>query len=82
MRRIAEEGEPEMAPAIDPAKAALARAHQPHAAGKLDDAAVTAAIRGERGFAKAALAVLAKLPLDAGDKVLTAHSAKGVVALA
>jgi uncharacterized protein (DUF2336 family) len=84
MRRITEEGAPEAeaAPAIDPAKAALARAHQLHAAGKLDDDTVAAAIRGERGFAKAALAVLAKLPLDAVDKVLAAHSAKGVVALA
>jgi len=81
MRRIAEEGAADAAPA-DPAEAALARAQQLHAAGKLDDAAVAAAIRGERGFAKAALAVLAKLPLDAVDKVLAAHSAKGVVALA
>jgi uncharacterized protein (DUF2336 family) len=84
MRRVAETGEAdvETTSMIDPTEAALARAQQLHAAGTLDDAAVTAAIRGERTFAKAALAVLAKLPLDAIDKVLAAHSAKGVVALA
>jgi uncharacterized protein (DUF2336 family) len=84
MRRVAEadSDHADAAPAVDPAEAALARAQQLHAAGKLDDAAVAAAIRGERAFAKAALAVLAKLPLDAVDKVLAAHSAKGVVALA
>ncbi len=82
MRRLAEEGGTDTPAAGDPAELALARAHQLHQAGKLDDAAVAAAVRGERGFAKAALAVLAKLPLDAVDKVLAAHSAKGVVALA
>src|SRR5439155_18468583 len=75
MRRLAEEGD-------DPATADMARAEGLHAAGKLDDAAVAAAVRSERGFAKAALAVLAKLPPDDVDKVLAAHSAKGVVALA
>jgi hypothetical protein len=69
-------------PRHDPAEAALARARQLQAAGKLDNAAGAGAIRSERGFAKAALAVLAKLPIDAVDKVLAAHSAKGVVALA
>jgi uncharacterized protein (DUF2336 family) len=83
MRRVAETTEAEdEGRTVDPTEAALARAEQLHAAGKLDDAAVAAAVRGERAFAKAALAVLAKLPLDAVDKVLAAHSAKGVVALA
>lgn len=82
VRRIAEESDVEAAAEDDPAAAALARARRLHEAGKLDDAAVAAAIRGERVFAKAALAVRAKLPMDAVDKVLAAHSAKGVVALA
>jgi uncharacterized protein (DUF2336 family) len=82
MRRIAEESGAEAAPEDDPAEAALAHARRLHEAGKLDDAAVTAAIRGERVFAKAALAVRAKLPMEAVDKVLAAHSAKGIVALA
>lgn len=82
MRRIAEEGDAEIAADADPGEAALARARELHDAGKLDDTAVAAAIRGERLFAKAALAVRAKLPMEAVDKVLAAHSAKGVVALA
>jgi uncharacterized protein (DUF2336 family) len=84
MRRLAEEGDGvgELAEAGDPAAAEMARAQSLHAAGKLDDAVVAAAVRSERGFARAALAVLAKLPLDEVDKVLAAHSAKGVVALA
>jgi uncharacterized protein (DUF2336 family) len=82
MRRLAEEGDAAAAAEDDPAEAAMARARRLHQAGKLDDGAVAAAIRGERVFAKAALAVRAKLPMDAIDKVLAAHSAKGVVALA
>jgi uncharacterized protein (DUF2336 family) len=84
MRRLDEEGEGggELAGASDPAAADMARARSLHAAGKLDDATVAAAVGSERGFAKAALAVLAKLPLDEVEKVLAAHSAKGVVALA
>lgn len=84
MRRLAEEGEGAKDPAgaTDSAAADMARALSLHAAGKLNDAAVAAAVRSERGFAKAALAVLAKLRLDEVDKVLAAHSAKGVVALA
>src|SRR6185437_9718344 len=82
MRRVAEESGAEAAPEDDPVEAALARARRLHEAGKLDDAAVATAIRGERVFAKAALAVRAKLPMEAVDKVLAAHSAKGIVALA
>ncbi len=84
MRRLAEEGDGPTATgeASDPVAADMARAEGLHAAGKLDDAAVAAAVRSERGFVKAALAVLAKLPPDDVDKVLAAHSAKGVVALA
>ncbi len=49
---------------------------------KLDDAAVTAAAQGgEKLFVKLALAELAGIRADAVDKILTARSAKGVIAL-
>lgn len=49
---------------------------------KLDDAAVVAAAQGgEKLFVKLALAELAAIRADAVDKILTARSAKGVIAL-
>lgn len=49
---------------------------------KLDDAAITAAAQGgEKLFVKLALAELAAIRADAVDKILTARSAKGVIAL-
>lgn len=48
---------------------------------KLDDAAVTAAAQeGEKLFVKLALAELGGLRADAIDKILTARSAKGIIA--
>ncbi len=50
--------------------------------GKLDEEAVDEAIHaGQRAFVRAALAVLAEVPVDVVDKILSARSAKGVVAL-
>ena len=50
--------------------------------GKLDEDAVDEAIHaGQRAFVRAALAVLAEVPVDVVDKILSARSAKGVVAL-
>ncbi len=40
------------------------------------------AVGQDRAFARAALAVLAELPLETIDRVLGAHSPKGVTALA
>ena len=51
--------------------------------GKLDEDAVADAIdAGQRAFVRAALAVLAEVPVSVVDKILSARSAKGVVALA
>lgn len=51
--------------------------------GKLDEDSVSDAIdAGQRAFVRAALAVLAEVPVSAVDKILSARSAKGVVALA
>ena len=49
---------------------------------KLDDAAIVAAAQGgEKLFVKLALAELAAVRADAVDKILTARSAKGVIAV-
>jgi len=49
---------------------------------KLDDAAVTAAAQaGEKLFVKLALAELAAIRAEAIDKILTARSAKGIIAV-
>jgi uncharacterized protein (DUF2336 family) len=51
--------------------------------GKLDEDAVSDAVdAGQRAFVRAALAVLAEVPISAVDKILSSRSAKGVVALA
>jgi uncharacterized protein (DUF2336 family) len=87
MRRLTEEGlvapVPEKKPAVTSIDAALDRARRLHAAGTLTDEAVTTALhQGDRGFVRAALSVLSALPLDSIDRLLAAHSAKGIVALA
>jgi len=64
-----------------PVSEALARARQLKADGKLDEATILAALGGERTFARAALSVLGNLPSEAVDRVLSAHSAKGVTSL-
>jgi uncharacterized protein (DUF2336 family) len=89
MRRLSEEGlvaaapEKDKAPAAPSIDAALERARRLQAAGTLNDEAVTSALhQGDRSFVRAALSVLADLPVDGVDRVLAAHSAKGIVALA
>lgn len=83
MTRIADEGAGAPAKEVDPATIAGARARKLRAEGKLDDAAIDDAIdAGDRHFLRAALATLTTLPLDAIDRVIAAHSAKGIVALA
>jgi uncharacterized protein (DUF2336 family) len=61
---------------------ALARARALKAAGTLDEATVLAALGSDRTFVRAALAALGDLPMEVVDRVLAAHSAKGVTALA
>jgi hypothetical protein len=52
------------------------------AAGKLDESAVVAALdEGRRPFVRAALTALSGLPEGIVDKIMSAHSAKGIVAL-
>ncbi len=83
-RRLAEEPKPAEAAAA-PAKSGdetLARARRLKQQGKLDEAAVLGAAGHDRGFVRAALAVLSELPLEVIDRVLAAHSPKGVTALA
>jgi uncharacterized protein (DUF2336 family) len=60
----------------------VARARRLKAEAKLDETAVLAAVAQDRGFARAALAVLADVPLEVVDRVLAARSPKGVTALA
>ena len=60
---------------------ALARARALKAAGTLDEAAVLAALGSDRTFVRAALATLGDLPIEVVDRVLAAHSPKGVTAL-
>lgn len=83
MRRLAEEGEVGPGNTATAFDTVLERARRLHAAGALDDEAVTKALhQGDRSFVRAALAVRAALPVDIIDKLIAAHSAKGIVALA
>ena len=85
MRRLAEEGHATAETPAEPTpiEVALDRAGRAHAAGALsDEAVITALHQGDRAFARAALSVLSALPVDSVDRVLAAHSAKGIVALA
>ena len=61
---------------------ALARARKLNSSGALSESLVVTALGNDRNFARAALAVLGNLPLEVVDRVLGAHSAKGVTALA
>jgi len=82
-RRLNEEPAPAAAkPAPSGGDAALERARRLKQQGKLDEAAVLGAVGHDRGFVRAALSVLSQLPLDVIDRVLGAHSPKGVTALA
>lgn len=83
-RRLAEEPPPPSGakPAAQTGEEAVASARRLKQEGKLDEATVLAAAGRDRTFARAALAVLAELPLEVIDRVLGAHSPKGVTALA
>ncbi|MBP7334548.1 MAG: DUF2336 domain-containing protein [Niveispirillum sp.] len=65
-----------------PKERPMERAKKAHAAGKLDEDMVGAALtQGDRGFVLAALSVRANVPLDAVDKIIGGQSARGVTAL-
>lgn len=83
-RRLAEEPGETAPVKSKPSTAAeaLARARRLKNEGKLDAAAVLAVAGSDRTFARAALSVLADLPVEVIDRVLSAHSPKGVTALA
>ncbi len=81
-RRLAEKPPAAAKPPPADGDAALERARRLKQQGKLDEAAVLGAVGHDRTFVRAALAVLAELPLEAIDRVLGAHSPKGVTALA
>jgi uncharacterized protein (DUF2336 family) len=83
-QRLAEDA-PEEKPTATPAKPAneaLARASRLKQQGKLDEAAVLGALGHDSGFVRAALALMSELPPELVDRVLGAHSPKGVTALA
>ena len=61
---------------------ALTRAQALKARAALGEAVVLDALGSDSTFARAALAVMAEVPVEVVDRVLTAHSAKGVTALA
>ncbi len=71
---------PASAKASDPD--VLARAKKLLAEGRLDEEAVLKALGSDRSLARAALAVLGKVPVELVERVLGAHSAKGITALA
>jgi uncharacterized protein (DUF2336 family) len=78
--------EPDEAPAPPPAPEGpsklLAEAKKLKAEGKLDeDTLVDALMGGRPALVLAGLSVLSNLPLPVIDKIMSAHSAKGVVAL-
>ena len=84
MRRLETEQSSEEKPASGRSSSSrvIERARALHASGALDESAVVTALGNDRAFARAALAVLGDLPLELVDRVLGAHSAKGVTALA
>lgn len=89
MHRLGTEAKkPEAVPAQRPESAkasvsdALTRARKLRADGMLDEQAVLTALGSDRALARAALAVLAELPIELVERVLGAHSAKGITALA
>jgi uncharacterized protein (DUF2336 family) len=84
MRRLQEEpgdlnGVPKSAG--ESAAEALAAALRLHADGRLGEPEVLTAITENIVFARAALAVLANIPLDLVARVLDSHSTKGITAL-
>jgi len=89
MRRLRDEEKAKPAAAVPRPSGAgpagsetLARARKLHSSGALSESVVVTALGNDRNFARAALAVLGNLPLELVDRVLAAHSAKGVTAVA
>lgn len=84
-REIARIVESRLAPAGPPAQAretAQDRAHRMALAGELDETAVSSALAsGDRAFALYALAELSGQPANVVERILGAHSARGVIAL-
>ncbi len=79
VRRRLKSGEGEDKAGEDPA----AKAKRLHKSGKLDDQALTAALNaGERDLIRHGLALRAEMPHAMVDHIFSAHSAKGVTALA
>lgn len=65
-----------------PKERPMDRARKMHAAGKLDEEAMSDALtRGDRGFVLASLSLLANVPLEAVDKIIGGQSARAVTAL-
>jgi uncharacterized protein (DUF2336 family) len=60
---------------------AVKRARALKAKGELGEPQLLNALASDRNFARAALAVLGDVPIEVVDRVLSAHSAKGVTAL-
>ncbi|HZB90385.1 MAG TPA: DUF2336 domain-containing protein [Stellaceae bacterium] len=81
-QRLAAAGEPEEAAPAKPVDEGVARARRLKQQGKLDEAAVLGALGHDRGFVRAALAVMSGLAPETVERVLGAHSPKGVTALA
>jgi uncharacterized protein (DUF2336 family) len=82
-RRVQERLAAEGAPPPPDAGALLARALRLKKSGGLDaDALIEMSERGEHGLAATAFAVLADVPPTLVERVIEAHSAKGVIALA
>ena len=81
--RLAEEAQKGDVAEEDPIQGALQRARKLHDQGKLGDDPLAEAITArDRNFVRAALSIRTGLPLGAVDRVLAAHSAKGIVSLA
>ncbi len=77
------EGKKDAAEDEDSIEKAVARARKLQKEGKLDEDSLGDALdAGQRNFVRAALAVMAEIPIAVVDKVLSARSAKGVTALA
>jgi uncharacterized protein (DUF2336 family) len=81
--RLSEEAKKVGTDEEDPVGAALRRARKLHDQGKLGDDPLAEAITArDRNFVRAALSIRSGLPLGAIDRVLAAHSAKGIMSLA
>jgi uncharacterized protein (DUF2336 family) len=67
---------------VEDAESPLGRARRHYAAGTLSESLVTEALDADRDFVIAALSLRSRLPPAVVNKILMAHSAKGLTALA